>query len=81
MLNIEILDKANLPSDPSVLIAQFMDLANQKEWGIEYNAFALATSDPDLNVSLRYVVCPRFCTEKGFCFYTNGNSRKAQDLL
>ena len=43
------------------------------------NAFALATATPDGRPSVRVVLC-KFWDARGFCFYTNLDSRKGQEL-
>lgn len=43
------------------------------------NAFSLATATPDARPSVR-IVLMKFWDERGFCFYTNLDSRKGDEL-
>ncbi len=64
--------------DPIALFNTWMDEAKQTEVN-DPNAMALATATPDGVPSVRIVLLKRV-DERGFAFYTNGESRKGREL-
>lgn len=72
------LDRDSLNPDP---ILQFEDWFKQaSDLGVQdANAFSLATSDPENGPSVRTVLLKLF-DERGFVFFTNFNSKKAQQI-
>ena len=69
----------NLESaDPIDLFRQWLAEAERSEPN-DANAAALATSTPDGSPSVRMVLVKR-ADERGFCFFTNGESRKGTQL-
>jgi pyridoxamine 5'-phosphate oxidase len=69
----------NLEStDPMTLFGQWLKEAEASEPN-DPNAAALATSTPDGHPSVRMVLVKR-ADERGFCFYTNVESRKGLEL-
>jgi len=66
-------------SDPIALFREWAALARRPDIP-EPDAAALATADPDGKPSVRMVLV-RGVDERGFVFYTNLGSRKAEDLL
>jgi pyridoxamine 5'-phosphate oxidase len=65
-------------SDPFELFAKWMEDAKHSELN-DPNAMSLATSTPDGHPSVRIVLLKRYGAE-GFTFYTNGQSRKGEEL-
>jgi pyridoxamine 5'-phosphate oxidase len=72
------LDEAMVPSDPLALFRQWYDEALASE-PFEPNACALATVGGDLQPACRMVLL-KGLDERGFAFYTNYLSQKAQHL-
>jgi pyridoxamine 5'-phosphate oxidase len=69
----------NLESaDPLEVFALWLKQAEASEPN-DANAAALATSTPDGNPSVRMVLVKR-ADERGFCFFTNAESRKGLEL-
>jgi pyridoxamine 5'-phosphate oxidase len=64
--------------DPLALFTKWMDDAKASELN-DPNAMSLATCTSDGRPSVRIVLLKRF-NEKGFSFYTNGDSRKGHEL-
>lgn len=64
--------------DPFALFAQWYDEAREREPN-DSNAMALATATPDGQPSVRMVLLKGYDTS-GFVFYTNGHSRKGQEI-
>lgn len=74
----EGLDESDLDSDPIAQFARWMEAA--LEAGIELpNAMSLATADAEGRPSARMVLLRGF-DRRGFCFYSNYESRKAREL-
>ena len=73
-------ERAPLPEggDPLALFAQWLEEAQKKEPN-DANAMALATVDADGLPDVRMVLLKGF-DERGFVFYTNLESRKAEEL-
>ncbi len=65
-------------TDPLALFTAWMTEAKASELN-DPNAMSLATSTPDGFPSVRIVLLKRF-DANGFAFYTNGESRKGQEL-
>jgi len=65
-------------NDPLALFTRWMDDAKVSELN-DPNAMSLATCTPDGRPSVRIVLLKRF-NERGFAFYTNGESRKGHEL-
>ena len=65
-------------SDPIALFGQWLAEAERSEAN-DANAAALATSTPDGSPSVRMVLVKR-ADERGFCFFTNIESRKGTQL-
>jgi pyridoxamine 5'-phosphate oxidase len=65
-------------TDPLALFTRWMDDARASELN-DPNAMSLATCTSDGHPSVRIVLLKRF-DEQGFAFYTNGESRKGQEL-
>lgn len=72
------LHKRDLLGDPFTLFQQWFDAAAQSGEPM-VNAMTLATASPDGMPSARMVLL-KGVDERGFVFYTNYESRKAQDL-
>jgi pyridoxamine 5'-phosphate oxidase len=72
------LDERDLLPDPFELFAAWFDEAVAAS-AFEPEAVALATSTADGRPSVRMVLSKGF-DERGFCFFTNYRSRKADDL-
>lgn len=72
------LHSADLPADPMQAFRAWMDEALQANV-LQANAMTLATVAADGHPSARVVLLRRFDAE-GFCFYTNYESRKGQEL-
>ncbi len=69
---------ASLDADPLVVLARWLEEA--REAGLhEPEAMALATATPSGSPSVRMVLLRRL-DERGLCFFTNYESRKAQEL-
>ena len=69
----------NLESvDPLELFGQWLNEAEASEPN-DANAAALATSNSNGNPSVRMVLVKR-ADERGFCFFTNAESKKGIDL-
>ena len=73
----DTLDAADLPADPFALFADWFAEA-QAAATREPNAMTLATATPDGTPSARIVLLKG--VDHGFCFYTNHESRKGQEL-
>jgi pyridoxamine 5'-phosphate oxidase len=74
----EALAEADVDADPGVLFGRWFELA--EEAGLpEPTAMTLATATPDGRPSARMVLLRGF-DERGFCFYTNYESRKGVEL-
>jgi pyridoxamine 5'-phosphate oxidase len=65
--------------EPYALFDKWMEDAKASELN-DPNAMALATCTPDGHPSVRIVLLKRWDSEKGFRFYTNGESRKGHEL-
>ena len=65
-------------SDPLALFHSWLDEAKQSEVN-DANAMSLATSTPEGVPSVRIVLL-KDADERGFSFYTNGESRKGREL-
>lgn len=65
-------------SDPFALFRHWLDEATATEPN-DPNAMALATSTPGGHPSVRIVLMKRL-DERGFAFYTNGQSQKGEEL-
>ncbi len=63
---------------PFALFRRWMDDAKHSELN-DPNAMSLATATPDGKPSVRIVLMKRL-DERGFSFYTNGESRKGEEL-
>lgn len=72
------LDERRLPADPLVLFGEWFDDAATSA-AVEPNAMVLATADESGKPSARFVLL-KGVDERGFAFYTNLDSRKAQEL-
>jgi len=72
------LDEARVPADPLELFARWYTDAAATDL-LEPAAMALATATPDGAPSARIVLLRGF-DERGFAFYTNYQSRKADEL-
>ena len=66
-------------TDPFVLFTQWMEDAKASEVN-DPNAMSLATCTPDGRPSVRIVLLKEHDAERGFRFYTNGESRKSDEL-
>jgi len=66
-------------SAPFLLFKDWFDQANQNQQIIEPTAMCLATVGVDNKPSSRMVLLKKF-DERGFCFFTNLNSRKSHEL-
>jgi pyridoxamine 5'-phosphate oxidase len=64
--------------DPFALFTQWYDEARETEPN-DSNAMALATATPDGQPSVRMVLLKGY-DSSGFVFYTNGHSRKGQEI-
>ncbi len=74
----ELLEKHNIPKNPFSLFQQWFDEALTTDF-VEPNAMNLATVNCNGVVSSRMVLLKAF-DNKGFVFFTNYKSQKAQDL-
>lgn len=72
------LSRSDLPTNPMQLVGQWFLQALHGEQ-LEPNAIALATSTPDGQPSIRMVLLKEF-DDTGVVFFTNYESRKAQEL-
>ena len=72
------LDETDLAPDPFAMFATWFDAA-RTAGVLEPNAMVLATADTDGRPSARTVLLKRV-DERGFVFFTNQQSRKADDL-
>ena len=72
------LDSKDVDTNPFHQFQNWMDMAIGSDI-VEPNAMTLATADADGLPSSRIVLLKHF-DEKGFCFFTNYNSRKGKDL-
>ena len=72
------LEKADAHENPFTQFHQWLNEAVMADI-VEPNAMTLATSDATGRPSVRTVLLKGF-DERGFCFFTNYRSRKAQDL-
>jgi pyridoxamine 5'-phosphate oxidase len=74
----EALAEADVDADPVVQFGRWFELAEQAGL-LEPHAMTLATATPDGRPSARMVLLRGF-DERGFCFYTNYQSRKGDEL-
>ena len=74
----EALSEADVDADPVVQFGRWFEQAEQAGL-LEPTAMTLATATPDGRPSARMVLLRGF-DERGFCFYTNYESRKAAEL-
>jgi pyridoxamine 5'-phosphate oxidase len=74
----EALAEADVDADPVVQFGRWFEQAGQADL-LEPHAMTLATATPDGRPSARMVLLRGF-DERGFCFYTNYESRKAAEL-
>jgi pyridoxamine 5'-phosphate oxidase len=74
----EALAEADVDADPVVQFGRWFEQAEQAGL-LEPHAMTLATATPDGRPSARMVLLRDF-DERGFCFYTNYESRKAAEL-
>jgi pyridoxamine 5'-phosphate oxidase len=74
----EALAEADVDPDPVVLLGRWLELAVVAGL-LEPTAMTLATATPDGRPSARMVLLRGF-DERGFCFYTNYESRKGLEL-
>jgi pyridoxamine 5'-phosphate oxidase len=72
------LAEADVDADPVVQFGRWFEQAEQSGL-LEPHAMTLATATPDGRPSARMVLLRGF-DERGFCFYTNYESRKAAEL-
>lgn len=72
------LSEDDLGDDPIAVFGAWMDAAIAADIA-EPHAASLATADADGQPSARIVLCRGF-DERGFCFYTNYEGRKAEDM-
>eukprot|EP00903_Cladosiphon_okamuranus_P010934 g10327.t1 len=73
------IDETALPSQPHILMAKWVEEACNCKEVIEPNAMCLATVGEGGKPSARFVLMKGY-DERGVTWYTNYNSRKAQDL-
>ena len=69
----------NLPSDPFVAFSIWLHEANENQLIAEANAMVLSTITSDLQVNSRTVLL-KDISNGGFTFFTNYQSRKAQEI-
>ena len=74
----EGLSEADVDADPVVQFGRWFEQAEQ-EGLLEPHAMTLATATPDGRPSARMVLLRGF-DQRGFCFYTNYQSRKGDEL-
>ncbi|HWD47907.1 MAG TPA: pyridoxamine 5'-phosphate oxidase [Actinomycetota bacterium] len=74
----EALAEADVDADPVVQFGRWFEQATQAGL-LEPSAMTLATATPDGRPSARMVLLRGF-DERGFCFYTNYESRKGAEL-
>jgi pyridoxamine 5'-phosphate oxidase len=74
----EALGEADVDADPVVQFGRWFEQAEQAGL-LEPTAMTLATATPDGRPSARMVLLRGF-DERGFCFYTNYESRKGTEL-
>ena len=74
----EALSEADVDADPVVQFGRWFEQAEQSGL-LEPHAMTLATATPDGRPSARMVLL-RGIDQRGFCFYTNYESRKAAEL-
>jgi pyridoxamine 5'-phosphate oxidase len=74
----EGLSEADVDADPVVQFGRWFEQAEQAGL-LEPHAMTLATATPDGRPSARMVLLRGF-DERGFCFYTNYQSRKGDEL-
>jgi pyridoxamine 5'-phosphate oxidase len=74
----ETLAEADVDADPVAQFGRWFEQATQAGL-LEPSAMTLATATPDGHPSARMVLLRGF-DERGFCFYTNYESRKAAEL-
>jgi len=72
------LDSKDVSSNPFMQFQNWMDMAINSDI-VEPNAMTLATANAQGHPSSRIVLLKHF-DKNGFCFFTNYNSRKGQDL-
>lgn len=77
-MEAELAQDAIPDSDPFALFADWLAEARETEPN-DSNAMALATATPDGHPSVRMVLLKGHGPD-GFVFYTNGNSRKGQEI-
>jgi pyridoxamine 5'-phosphate oxidase len=68
-----------LPANPYLLFAGWLAEARDTDTVYEHNAMTLATATVDGRPSARVVLLRGF-DEQGFCFYTNYDSRKGEEI-
>jgi len=73
------LDEQDVARDPIEQFARWFEAAIQSSGFIEANAMTLATADASGRPDARTVLLKEF-DERGFVFFTNYHSRKAQEL-
>ncbi len=76
---IEIQKLVNSNLNPFEIFKKCFEVAKSNKNIIEPTAMCLSTAGPENKPSSRMVLLKKF-DENGFCFYTNLNSRKAQEL-
>jgi pyridoxamine 5'-phosphate oxidase len=72
------LHRADLLPEPSAMLARWLKDA-EAAGNFDVTAMALATATPEGSPSLRWVLLKHF-DARGLCFYTDGRSRKGQEL-
>ncbi len=72
------LHRHDLLPEPHLLLARWLKDA-EAAGNFDVTAMALATATPDGRPSLRWVLLKHF-DARGLCFYTDGQSRKGQEL-
>lgn len=72
------LHRANLSKSPLALFGQWLEHAREQDV-YDYTAMTLATADADGRPAARIVLLKHF-DERGFCWYTDHNSHKGQQL-
>lgn len=75
----DTLSKSDVDKNPIVQFEKWMNEAISSKIVIEPNTMTLATSTPDGKPSARVVLLKSF-NKDGFVFYTNYDSRKAEEL-
>lgn len=77
--NISTIDEDNLQEDPFKQFEAWLNYAYEEKYP-EPNAFVLSTANAEACPSSRVLLLKEF-SPKGFLFYTNFNSRKAQQIV